>query len=117
MVYGLLHLSWWSNIIATLLLTHITITIYLHCHQAHRKHPAKCKTSEDLHVPQVKGIKKVLWAGAELYTAELHNYYHTFITSAKLSVKPWKLALGRDYIQLFRVLGLVKVRHVPPKAK
>lgn len=33
----------------------------------HRKHHAKCETPEDPHSPQVLGIKKVLWEGAELY--------------------------------------------------
>ncbi len=39
MFYGLLDLPWWGTIIATLILTHITIasiTIFLHRHQAHR---------------------------------------------------------------------------------
>ncbi|CUA85693.1 Fatty-acid desaturase [Gulbenkiania indica] len=35
----------------------------------HRKHHAKCETAEDPHSPQVLGIKKVLWEGAELYRA------------------------------------------------
>lgn len=33
----------------------------------HRKHHARCETAEDPHSPQVLGIKKVLWQGAELY--------------------------------------------------
>ncbi|MCS6786854.1 MAG: fatty acid desaturase [Thiobacillaceae bacterium] len=33
----------------------------------HRKHHAKCETPEDPHSPQVLGIRKVLWQGAELY--------------------------------------------------
>lgn len=33
----------------------------------HRKHHAKCETTEDPHSPQVLGISKVLWEGAELY--------------------------------------------------
>jgi stearoyl-CoA desaturase (Delta-9 desaturase) len=33
----------------------------------HRKHHAKCETAEDPHSPQVLGIRKVLWQGAELY--------------------------------------------------
>src|SRR3990172_9173882 len=43
---GLIELPWWGYILATLLLTHITIvavTIFLHRHQAHRAlelHPA-----------------------------------------------------------------------------
>ena len=33
----------------------------------HRKHHAKCETEEDPHSPQIKGIDKVLWEGAELF--------------------------------------------------
>lgn len=33
----------------------------------HRKHHARCETPEDPHSPQVLGLKKVLWQGAELY--------------------------------------------------
>lgn len=33
----------------------------------HRKHHAKCETKDDPHSPQVLGIKKVLYEGAELY--------------------------------------------------
>ena len=39
----------------------------------HRKHHAKCETAEDPHSPQVLGIKKVLFEGAELYRAESRN--------------------------------------------
>src|SRR5882757_792341 len=39
----------------------------------HRKHHAKCETAEDPHSPQVKGIRTVLWRGAELYIAEKSN--------------------------------------------
>jgi len=39
----------------------------------HRKHHAKCETEEDPHSPQVRGIKKVLLEGAELYRAETKN--------------------------------------------
>jgi stearoyl-CoA desaturase (Delta-9 desaturase) len=102
---GLLDLTGWQIVIATLVLTHITIasvTIYLHRHQAHRaldlhpipshffrfwlwlttgqvtkewaaihrKHHAKCDTEEDPHSPQTRGIRKVLFEGAELYRAE-----------------------------------------------
>lgn len=108
MLYGLLNLSFWGYVVATLILTHITIaavTIYLHRHQAHRalelhstvshffrfwlwlttgmrtqdwvaihrKHHAKCETPDDPHSPQVLGLKKVLWEGAELYRAEAKN--------------------------------------------
>jgi stearoyl-CoA desaturase (delta-9 desaturase) len=33
----------------------------------HRKHHAKCETAEDPHSPQIQGINKVFWEGAELY--------------------------------------------------
>ncbi|MGA7801648.1 MAG: fatty acid desaturase [Gammaproteobacteria bacterium] len=36
----------------------------------HRKHHAKVETPEDPHSPQVRGIRTVLWRGAELYRAE-----------------------------------------------
>ncbi len=39
----------------------------------HRKHHAKCETEEDPHSPQVKGIRKVLLQGSELYRAEAAN--------------------------------------------
>jgi stearoyl-CoA desaturase (delta-9 desaturase) len=33
----------------------------------HRRHHARCETPEDPHSPQVLGLEKVLWEGAELY--------------------------------------------------
>jgi stearoyl-CoA desaturase (delta-9 desaturase) len=33
----------------------------------HRRHHARCETPEDPHSPQVLGLSKVLWEGAELY--------------------------------------------------
>ena len=39
----------------------------------HRKHHAKCETEEDPHSPQTRGIKKVLFEGAELYRTESKN--------------------------------------------
>ena len=39
----------------------------------HRKHHAKCETEEDPHSPQTRGIRKVMWQGAELYRAEAKN--------------------------------------------
>jgi stearoyl-CoA desaturase (delta-9 desaturase) len=39
----------------------------------HRKHHARCETAEDPHSPQVKGLRTVLWRGAELYIAEKSN--------------------------------------------
>ncbi len=45
----------------------------LECTAIHRKHHAKCETEDDPHSPQVKGIKKVLREGAELYREEADN--------------------------------------------
>jgi len=39
----------------------------------HRKHHAKCETAEDPHSPQMLGINKVLWQGADLYKSEALN--------------------------------------------
>jgi stearoyl-CoA desaturase (delta-9 desaturase) len=39
----------------------------------HRKHHAKCETDEDPHSPQTRGIRKVLFEGAELYRLEAKN--------------------------------------------
>ncbi|HET8706870.1 MAG TPA: fatty acid desaturase, partial [Pseudomonadales bacterium] len=39
----------------------------------HRKHHAKCETPDDPHSPQTRGLKKVMWEGAELYRAEAEN--------------------------------------------
>ncbi|MCZ4303681.1 fatty acid desaturase [Zoogloeaceae bacterium G21618-S1] len=39
----------------------------------HRKHHAKCETMDDPHSPQTRGLKKVLWEGAELYQIEAKN--------------------------------------------
>lgn len=39
----------------------------------HRKHHAKCETSEDPHSPQTRGILKVMFEGAELYKKEAKN--------------------------------------------
>lgn len=108
MLNGVLDLSGWGVLAATLLMTHITIvsvTVYLHRHQAHRaldlhpalahffrlwlwlttgmvtkewtaihrKHHARCETVDDPHSPQILGIRKVLWQGAELYRKESLN--------------------------------------------
>lgn len=39
----------------------------------HRKHHAKCEQADDPHSPQIHGLRKVLWQGAELYRAEAAN--------------------------------------------
>ncbi len=39
----------------------------------HRKHHAKCETTEDPHSPVTRGIEKVVFEGAELYRVEARN--------------------------------------------
>jgi len=39
----------------------------------HRKHHACCETVDDPHSPQILGITKVLWQGAELFRIEAKN--------------------------------------------
>jgi len=39
----------------------------------HRKHHARVETPEDPHSPQIRGINKVLWEGAELYREARKN--------------------------------------------
>ena len=39
----------------------------------HRKHHAKCETVDDPHSPQIFGLRKVLFEGAELYRKEGRN--------------------------------------------
>ena len=108
MYTGLFDLPWWGYVVVALALTHVTIvsvTVFLHRHQAHRalelhplpshffrfwlwlttgmvtkewaaihrKHHAKCETADDPHSPQMRGLRKVLWEGAELYHAEAKN--------------------------------------------
>jgi len=46
---------------------------------------------------------------------ELHNNHHTYPTSAKLSVKPFEFDIGWMYIRMMEMVGLAKVRKVPPK--
>src|SRR5579862_1435624 len=41
----------------------------------HRKHHAKVETPDDPHSPQVRGINKVFWEGAELYREESKNQH------------------------------------------
>ena len=46
---------------------------------------------------------------------ELHNNHHAFPKSAKLSARVWEFDVGWMYINIFRALGLAKVKHVLPK--
>ncbi len=46
---------------------------------------------------------------------ELHNNHHTYPTSAKFSVKPYEFDIGWGYIRALEVMGLARVKKVPPK--
>lgn len=46
---------------------------------------------------------------------ELHNNHHTYPTSAKLSVKWWEFDIGWLYIKTMSLLGLAKVKRLPPR--
>ncbi len=46
---------------------------------------------------------------------ELHNNHHTYPTSAKFSVKPYEFDVGWAYIRGMEMLGLAKVKKLPPK--
>ena len=46
---------------------------------------------------------------------ELHNNHHTYPTSAKFSIKPYEFDVGWAYIRGLEMLGLAKVKKVPPK--
>ena len=46
---------------------------------------------------------------------ELHNNHHTYPTSAKFSVKPYEFDIGWGYIRALEMIGLARVKKVPPK--
>jgi stearoyl-CoA desaturase (delta-9 desaturase) len=48
---------------------------------------------------------------------ELHNNHHTYPTSAKLSVKKYEFDIGWAYIRGLEMLGMAKVRKLPPMLK
>ena len=46
---------------------------------------------------------------------ELHNNHHTYATSAKLSNKWYEFDIGWLYIRTLEIMGLAKVKKLPPK--
>lgn len=46
---------------------------------------------------------------------ELHNNHHTFGSSAKFSSKQWEFDIGWLYIRIMKVLGLARVKKIPPE--
>jgi len=52
-----------------------------------------------------------IWVGGE----ELHNNHHIHASSAKFSLKWWEFDIGWFYIRCLSILGLAKVKKLPPK--
>jgi len=46
---------------------------------------------------------------------ELHNNHHTYASSAKLSARSWEFDIGWFYIRSMEVLGLARVKKLPPQ--
>jgi stearoyl-CoA desaturase (Delta-9 desaturase) len=68
----------------------------------HRKHHAKCETPDDPHSPQVLGIGKVMWQGAELYRQEAGRH-ETVARYGHLTPDDW---LERHVYARFPWLGI-----------
>jgi stearoyl-CoA desaturase (delta-9 desaturase) len=47
---------------------------------------------------------------------ELHNNHHAFPASARLSMRWWEFDIGWLYIRLLALLGLARVKKLPPRA-
>lgn len=69
----------------------------------HRKHHAHCETDQDPHSPQIHGIKKVLFHGVTLYTAERENQ-ETMDKYGKGTPDDW---LERNVYTRFHYVGIV----------
>ncbi len=69
----------------------------------HRKHHAKCDTSEDPHSPQVYGINRVLWLGVFLYVKEARKP-ETLRRYGQGTPDDW---LERNVYSKFQVVGIV----------
>ncbi|MEO5573107.1 MAG: fatty acid desaturase [Gammaproteobacteria bacterium] len=92
MLDGLLNLSFWGYVIATLLLTHITIasvTIFLHRHQAHR--------ALDLHPVVSHFFRFWLWLTSGMETKEwtaVHRKHHAKCETAEDPHSPQILGIN-----------------------
>ena len=81
MYFGLLDLPWWGYVLATLGMTHVTIvsiTIYLHRHQAHR--------ALDLHPALAHFFRFWLWLTSGTVTEEwvaVHRKHHACVESGE----------------------------------
>ncbi len=90
---GLLNLSWWATVLATLGLTHITIvsvTIFLHRHQAHR--------ALTLHPAVSHFFRFWLWLTTGTVTKEwaaIHRKHHAKVETADDPHSPKQKGLNR----------------------
>ena len=81
MLMGILDMPWWGYVVATLVLTHITIvavTIYLHRHSAHR--------ALDLHPIVSHFFRFWLWLTTGMVTKEwtaIHRKHHARVETAE----------------------------------
>jgi stearoyl-CoA desaturase (delta-9 desaturase) len=71
----------------------------------HRKHHAKCETTDDPHSPQTHGIRKVLLEGSELYRMEAKNAE----TIAKFSHGTPNDWIERNVYSRFTVVGIASM--------
>ncbi|KAA3632721.1 MAG: acyl-CoA desaturase [Proteobacteria bacterium] len=99
----LLDLPWWGIVLATLALTHITIisvTLYLHRHQAHR--------AVDLHAGLSHFFRFWLWLTTGMVTREwvaVHRKHHARVDTAEDPHSPQIHGIGRV---LWRGVGLYR---------
>jgi len=103
MLEGLISLPWWGYIVATLILTHITIasvTIFLHRHQAHR--------ALDLHPVVSHFFRFWLWLTTGMVTKEwaaIHRKHHAKCETAEDPHSPQVLGIKkvlREGSELYR---------------
>ncbi|MBK7236151.1 MAG: fatty acid desaturase [Sterolibacteriaceae bacterium] len=93
MFSGLFDLPWWGYVVATLVMTHITIasvTIYLHRHQAHR--------ALDLHVIPSHFFRLWLWLTTGMVTKEwaaIHRKHHAKCETPEDPHSPQQLGINR----------------------
>jgi stearoyl-CoA desaturase (delta-9 desaturase) len=97
MFYGILDLPWWGFIVATLILTHITVvgvTVYLHRHQAHR--------GLDLHPIVSHFFRLWLWLTTGMSTrawAAIHRKHHAKCETPEDPHSPQVFGLAQVFFQ------------------
>lgn len=95
MIHSLVSLSFWGNVIVTLILTHITVlgvTIYLHRCQAHR--------ALDLHPALSHFFRMWLWLSTSMSTrawVAIHRKHHTFVETEDDPHSPVVMGLPRVF--------------------